>query len=300
MDGDVPEVATDGTTMAEYSVMIYYTPQFARITKDIPGFLDQVVTETNLGYANSEIPLRIKIHCVEEATIDDDPDDGYEGISNSRRRVLAMKKDIAALRNTADTALVLFATLGHISGYAPFRNSIADGNTLVLCTKAGALGGLTFGHELAHSMGAWHDIQQAGRNPDNPHANGHLLDLGKAESNFGFCSIMSYSNSEHQHRINYYSNPKVKFWVANTPTGTEDNNNADIIIRNRMALQDIGDESSECHAALPRRTTEAGEACLLPFTYLGDTYTDCTRRGAPRPWCPTASASGYCTPSPTV
>jgi len=67
------------------------TPQFARITKDIPGFLDQVVTETNLGYANSEIPLRIKIHCVEEATIDDDPGDGYEGINRTSTQAYFLK-----------------------------------------------------------------------------------------------------------------------------------------------------------------------------------------------------------------
>jgi len=296
LDRAMPEAATDSTTMAEYSVMIYYTPQFARITRDIPGFLDQVVTETNLGYANSKIPLRIRIHCVEEASINDDPDGGLTGINNSRWRVLAMKKDLAALRNTADTVVVLFATLGHISGYAPFRNSIADGNTLVLCTKAGALGRLSFGHELAHTMGAWHNVKQAGPNPDYPHGNGHLLDLGKAESKSGFRSIMSYSDSGHQHRINYYSNPRVRYWVTNTPTGTQDDNNADIIIRNRMALQAIGDESSECHAALARRTTEAGEPCVLPFTFQGATHTDCTTRGAARPWCPTATGSGYCTP----
>ena len=29
--------------------MFYYTPEFAAITEDIPGFIDQVIAETNQG-----------------------------------------------------------------------------------------------------------------------------------------------------------------------------------------------------------------------------------------------------------
>jgi hypothetical protein len=37
-----PTAAEDDTTMAEFSVMIYFTRQLAEITPDIPGFVDQV------------------------------------------------------------------------------------------------------------------------------------------------------------------------------------------------------------------------------------------------------------------
>ena len=43
-----------------YSVMFYYTPQFAAITQDIAGYIDQVLAETNQGYINSNIPIRSK------------------------------------------------------------------------------------------------------------------------------------------------------------------------------------------------------------------------------------------------
>ena len=41
--------AKDVTTVATYSIMFYYTPEFAAITEDIPGFIDQVIAETNQG-----------------------------------------------------------------------------------------------------------------------------------------------------------------------------------------------------------------------------------------------------------
>jgi hypothetical protein len=42
LDSQPPTTAEDDTTMAEFSVMVYYTRQVAEITPDIPGFVDQV------------------------------------------------------------------------------------------------------------------------------------------------------------------------------------------------------------------------------------------------------------------
>jgi hypothetical protein len=42
LDSLPPTAAEDDTTMAEFSVMVYYTRQVAEITPDIPGFVDQV------------------------------------------------------------------------------------------------------------------------------------------------------------------------------------------------------------------------------------------------------------------
>merc|ERR1712048_1107169 len=48
----------DTTTIVTYSVMFYYTQAFEDKTADIEGFLDQVISITNTGYINSQIPLR--------------------------------------------------------------------------------------------------------------------------------------------------------------------------------------------------------------------------------------------------
>ena len=61
--------ASDDGSIVTITVMIYYTEQFAAITADIPGFVEDVIDETNQGYINSDIPLRIRLHCIEKANI---------------------------------------------------------------------------------------------------------------------------------------------------------------------------------------------------------------------------------------
>ena len=65
--------------MAEYSLTVYYTREFAATTADTLTFIDQVtrcnysapsscpllqvIAETNQGYIHSGVPLRCVLHC---------------------------------------------------------------------------------------------------------------------------------------------------------------------------------------------------------------------------------------------
>lgn len=40
---------------------------FANVTSDVPSFVKQAIAETNLGYVNSKIPLKLKLHCLIKA-----------------------------------------------------------------------------------------------------------------------------------------------------------------------------------------------------------------------------------------
>ena len=82
--------------------MIYYTADFAAVTADIPGFVDQALAESNQGYANSLIPLTITLLCIEAATINDIAD-----TSDFISAFASMKGSTTALRNTADSAYLL-------------------------------------------------------------------------------------------------------------------------------------------------------------------------------------------------
>ena len=62
---------TDNTTMATFSIMVYYTEEFAEITEDIQGRIEHTIAVLNEGYANSDIPLTATIHCIEPAYIHD-------------------------------------------------------------------------------------------------------------------------------------------------------------------------------------------------------------------------------------
>ena len=49
---------TDTETVVEVSVTVYFTQEFADYEPDVYGYVDTMVEEANLGYKNSDIPLR--------------------------------------------------------------------------------------------------------------------------------------------------------------------------------------------------------------------------------------------------
>merc|ERR1719295_822190 len=142
--------AEDTTTPATYSVMFYYTADFEAITPDIPGFIDQVLAETNQGYINSKIPLTVTKFCIEAATIND-----MEQSSDLLRAFYNMKSSTAELRNTADAAALLSVDFNSCG--VAYLNTWDSGWTISVCQKSCALGYFSFGHELGHNMGPMHN-----------------------------------------------------------------------------------------------------------------------------------------------
>ena len=69
----------DKTTVTTFSVKIYYTREFKSATTDIQGFIQLIIDETNRGFVNSKVPIRIKLHCVEAADINDISVSGKDG-----------------------------------------------------------------------------------------------------------------------------------------------------------------------------------------------------------------------------
>ena len=131
----------DTTTVVTYSVMFYYTPEFAAITSDISGYIDQVIAETNQGYANSQMPVRVKKFCIEAASINDIAD-----TSTFISTFANMKGSASALRNTADAAALLAKDFNSCG--VAYLATYASGSTVSIATKSCALGYYSFGHEL--------------------------------------------------------------------------------------------------------------------------------------------------------
>merc|ERR1719219_2505156 len=153
----VEDRVEDTTTIVTYSVMFYYTQAFEDATADIEGFLDQVVTITNTGYINSQIPIRVQKFCSEKATIDE-----VNGNGPMLDAFWQMKDDDGSttnLRNTADIAFLItnvpYSESGH-SGMAffPWQN-----RKVGFCPKSRCNGDYTFSHEVGHTMGAYHNIE---------------------------------------------------------------------------------------------------------------------------------------------
>ena len=64
----------DLTTVVTYSVMIYFTPDFEAVVPDVMSYVAVLIAETNAGYINSNIPVRIELFCVEKMVIEEKAD----------------------------------------------------------------------------------------------------------------------------------------------------------------------------------------------------------------------------------
>merc|ERR1712142_128870 len=219
----------DDTTIVGYSIKYYYTKEFAEATDDIELYFDQVTAETNQGYINSKIPIRVKIFCIEASTLRDE-----EQSSTQLNKFVSYKGSVEALRGSADAAaLLLIKTSSCGRGYL---DSWDNGKTVTVQAKGCALGYYTMGHELAHNFGGTHDREHS--SPNSYYSFGHG---GYIEPRYR--TIMGYPKSGYA-RVNYYSSPSVTYQGVATGSATEDN--ARVIKENRFGFAAVGDESGTC------------------------------------------------------
>lgn len=219
----------DPDTIVTFSVKYYYTRQFADVTDDIELYMDQVTAETNQGYINSLIPVRIKIHCIEPAELDD-LNGGSEMLSAFR----SYKGTVEELRGGADAAALILGSFAYCGiGYL---DSWRTGNTVTAQQKSCALGYYTMGHELGHNFGCHHDRLVASGAP---------YDYGYGSNIVApYRTCMAYSNGNFNRKANIYSSPVATFQGVITGSATEDN--ARVIRENRFGMAAVGDESGTC------------------------------------------------------
>ena len=203
-DEENGEVFSNNTVRSEantYSIMFYYTPEFAAATPKIEDFIDQVIADTNQGYANSKIDITATKFCQELATISEattSDEDMLEAFTDMKGTGWEGRK---ALRNTADAAHLLVLENSLHCGEAYFEIPM-HGWTVGLTMKSCALGGHILGHELGHNFGADHDPRVAS-NYLISYGHGHLIE--KETNKQGFNTIMAYSTTGYWPKVNYYS-----------------------------------------------------------------------------------------------
>merc|ERR1712001_675859 len=199
---------TDRTTVATYSIKLYYTPEVRESVPDIRAMADQVIATTNQGYINSEIPLRATLHCLEET---EKPESWF--LATDDVNAITLFRDYKGgdngLRGSADAAALIVKEAVAVCGIAALLPDGANyGRGMVSMTDLScALGGYTFGHELGHNMGLDHDKYENGGRV-SPYSQGYHLPGTK------YMTILAYYRSQepnNRQRINHYSNPDVKF-----------------------------------------------------------------------------------------
>jgi len=239
MIADVPSfngqlADTNDQRVVTFTVTVYYTSKLDEDT-DVPTFVDQVIAETNQGYRNSKVPIRVKLHCLIKSDIRDG-----QGIEYTLEQ-LAFKhgKNSAGynkVRKSADAAILIGVEFEGAWGLNYF-DTLRNGLTIGVVVKQAALGYYSFGHEMGHGFGLTHN-REVSKSSSSNYAFGHIIKVGK------YRSILAY-DYKGEKRVNYYSNPNVKYkGYATGRSGKA--NNARVLTERRYKIADVGNEQMTC------------------------------------------------------
>merc|ERR1711962_455608 len=246
----------DTTTVVTYSVMIWTTAQFRALfssVTDMNTFIDLIFVETNQGYINSEIPVRVQLHDVKPHPTLVDEEDSIQLLNKFEDSMSQ-----AELLNCADSAALLIKNFDSC-GIANF-DVTSSCRTYSVTAKGCATGYYSFGHEIGHNFGSDHDPASVTSPSGDKY--GHLILPTSAQEFDGYRTIMAYNAFGHYNRVNYYSNPDVIFPTTGTATGvTGVSNNARVITATRFAMSVCGTEepNGQCNDC---NIHPEAEACL--------------------------------------
>ena len=194
---------SDRTTVVTFTVKAYITPEVASTYPNASESIEYLKDVLNKQYKRSMIPIRMKIHCIEETKRSE-----AQGM-NTLDAFKNYKSSHEELRGSADAA-ALFANSGDygiaISALPPHGDTMISVNQMQGSLRSRIL----FSHELGHNFGAMH-------------SDGYRL----PGTNLG--SLMN--STEHTSEHGFYSNPEVK--IDGIPTGDKDHNVAGLIRRHR-------------------------------------------------------------------
>merc|ERR1712179_332401 len=220
---------SDSVTVVNYSIMIWYTPQF-RATfpseEEMNLFIDQIFDETNQGYINSEIPVRAVEHDVKQHPNLTDISD-----SSAMLSAFADSMSLSDLLNCADSTALLIEEFSSC-GIAYLDRAFSCG-AISVTKKSCATGYYSFGHEIGHNFGAQHNPEEYTSTSGDGY--GHLIQPTDENKFSGYRTILAYFADGHSTRVNHYSNPNVLY--NNNPTGVEGlSNNARLKPANEPCL----------------------------------------------------------------
>jgi hypothetical protein len=226
---DTPAAMTDDGSTIE--VLVAYTPAARTAAGGVAGMaslINTAITETNAGYANSQVIQRLHLAgSVELAYTESDISTDLSRITSPSDGFMDV---IHALRNTYYADLVVLIGEGYASFPDPNKRAcgiawLMEGdrptfapNAFSVVDRTCATGYYSFGHEMGHNMGLNH------ARVDPVLAGAYSYSYGYKDSSNTFRTVMAYccgyetgTCSSGCPRILHFSNPNVSY--AAKPTG---------------------------------------------------------------------------------
>ncbi|MGE3309595.1 MAG: M12 family metallo-peptidase, partial [Limisphaerales bacterium] len=247
----------DTPTANRVRVLVAYTPSSQNLTAFYFGLtmqelIDLAVLESNQGYANSGVTMRMELACLYETTYDETAAIEID-VSRFRGNGDGFMDEVHTLRADYDAdmcCLIVDGTDPDWCGLAYGFDYTAYSNMFQATMFACATGNYTFAHEFGHTQGCRHDNDGT----LTPFPYGHGFRNGAS-----WRTIMGLASGTSSPRLNYWSNPNVNSPVAPfTAMGTPING-GNFANDNRSAIN-AGDNVVVDHESTPvSSTTPSGD-----------------------------------------
>ena len=174
------EGVDDQTTIVTYSVTFHVTKAFEASVGDVEAYVDILIEETNDGYINSGVPLRVAKHCIKISDLE-------EELSTEMLAKFRTSAPVSELLDSADIAFLLVKE-SSFCGVAYFNTRTMP---LGLATQGCARGYYSFGHEIGHIFGANHN-REVTSSKYCPYCYGYLIKPKGPTEYSGYRTIMRY------------------------------------------------------------------------------------------------------------
>ncbi len=262
--------ADDGS---EIDVLVVYTQQASANIgdegfADISDLIDLALVETNTSYGNSDIAQRLNLVHTTLTTYDETGLDWKETLTRLSGALDGYMDDIHTTRdNTCADAAVLLVDNQDSCGIG-YINSDAGTAFSVISTHC-ATGYYSFGHELGHNMGAYHDWYV---DDTNSFAHGYVNYPDR------WRTIMAYNSDCFDRGVNctrlqYWSNPLISY--GGDPMGVPDGTSRACVLGAHDPTCDADNHVMLIGTAVTVANFRDSGLCEVgPLVYAGHTVND--------------------------
>lgn len=193
-------------------ILVAYTPKVAAAFSDIDSFIGLAISETNLGYINSQVNIRAELAYAYQVDYKESGNQDTD-LANFRNTRDSIMDEVHEFRNTykADVCVLL---IDDASYCGTSKIMAREDSAFAVVYHTCATGYYSFAHEIGHLQGARHNSEVDGGSTPFTYGHGSYNEAGK------WRTIMSYDcPSKGCLRLPYWSNPNIKY--KNVIMGTE-------------------------------------------------------------------------------